>query len=102
MEKQARNDVNRKSGESAAKPAGAVSRKFVTEMLSYDGGRQVTVYVPPDPPEAIVFARDGQGISKWGRTLEKGDVASTMIAGLHGLTDEMLRLQEYSPGFKPE
>ncbi len=102
MEKQARNDVNRKSGESAAKPAGAVSGKFVTEMLSYDGGRQVTVYVPPDPPEAIVFAGDGQGISKWGRMLEKGDVPSTMIVGVHGPTDEMLRLQEYSPGFKPE
>src|SRR5579862_9031106 len=27
--------------------------KFVTEMFEYDGGRQVTVYVPPDRPEAI-------------------------------------------------
>src|SRR6202166_2613557 len=102
MEKQARNDVNRKSGESAAKPAGAVSRKFVTEILSYDGGRQVTVYVPPDLPEAIVFAGDGQGISKWGRLLEKADVPSTMIVGVHRLTDETLRLHEYSPGFEPE
>jgi enterochelin esterase-like enzyme len=102
MDKQAPNDVNRKSGESSAKPAGAVSGKFVTEMLSYDGGRQVTVYVPPDPPEAVVFAGDGQGISKWGRMLEQGGVPSTMIVGVHGLTDEMLRLQEYSPGFKPE
>jgi hypothetical protein len=40
----------------ARKPAGAVSRKSVTEMFSYEGGRQVTVYIPPDPPEAIVFA----------------------------------------------
>jgi len=51
----------------ARKPAGAVSGKFVTKMFSYEGGRQVTVYIPPDPPEAIVFAGDGQRISKWGR-----------------------------------
>ena len=25
-----------------------------------------------------------------------------MIVGVHGLTDEMLRLHEYSPGFEPE
>jgi hypothetical protein len=86
----------------ARKPAGAVSGKFVTEMFSYEGGRQVTVYIPPDPPEAIVFAGDGQRISKWGRMLEKADVPSTTIVGVHGLTDEMLRLQEYSPGFAPE
>lgn len=86
----------------ARKPAGAVSGKFVTEMFSYDGGRQVTVYVPPDPPEAIIFAGDGQRISKWGRMLEKADVPSTMIVGAHALTDEMQRLQEYSSGFAPE
>jgi enterochelin esterase-like enzyme len=86
----------------ARKPAGAVSGKFVTEMFEYDGGRQVTVYVPSNPPEAIVFAGDGQGISKWGRLLEKADVPSTMIVGVHGLTDETLRLHEYSPGFEPE
>ena len=97
--------VNRKLGESdgaPAKPIGAVSGEFVTEMFEYDGGRQVTVYVPPDPPEAIVFAGDGQRISKWGRLLEKADVPSTMIVGVHGLTDDTLRLHEYSPGFEPE
>ena len=86
----------------ARKPAGAVSGKFVTEMFSYEGGRRATVYVPPDPPEAIIFAGDGQRISKWGRMLEKADVPSTMIVGAHGLTDEMLRLHEYSSGFAPE
>jgi predicted esterase len=85
-----------------AKPTGAVSGQFVTETFEYDGSRQVTVYVPPDPPEAIVFAGDGQGISKWGRLLEKADVPSTMIVGVHGLTDETLRLHEYSPSFEPE
>ena len=40
--------------------------ELVTETFEYDGGRQVTVYVPPDPPEAVVFAGDGQLISQWG------------------------------------
>ncbi len=75
---------------------------FVTKVFEYDGGRQVTVYVPPDPPEAIVFAGDGQRISKWGRLLKKAGVPSTMIVGVHGLTNETLRLHEYSPGFEPE
>jgi hypothetical protein len=73
MKKQARNPINRKlseSDETASKPTGVVSVEFVTETFEYDGGRQVTVYVPPDPPEAIVFAGDGQRISKWGRLLE--------------------------------
>jgi hypothetical protein len=81
MEKQGGNDVNRKCGGSAAEPAGAVFRKFVTEMLSYDGGRQVTVYVPPDSPEAVVFAGDGQLISRWGAALEEATVPPAMIVG---------------------
>ena len=67
MKKQAHNPVNRKlseSDEAAPKPTGAVSGEFVTETFKFDGGREVTVYVPPDPPEAIVFAGDGQRISK--------------------------------------
>jgi enterochelin esterase-like enzyme len=100
MEKQARK-LSESDGASA-RPTGATSGEFVTEMFEYDGGRKVTVYVPPDAPEAIVFAGDGQGISKWGRLLEKADVPSTMIVGVHGLTDETLRLHEYSPGFEPE
>jgi hypothetical protein len=34
--------------------------ELVTETFDYDGGRQVTAYVPADLPEAIVFAGDGQ------------------------------------------
>ena len=105
MENQAHDHVNRKpgaSGEAPTSPISAVSGEFVTEMFEYDGGRQVTVYVPPNPPEAIVFAGDGQRISKWGTLLEKADVPSTMIVGAHGLTDEMLRLHEYSSNFDPE
>jgi enterochelin esterase-like enzyme len=76
------------------------SGTFVTEMLhDYDGGRHVTVYCPPDPPEAFIFAGDGQDLSRWGRLLELGDGPSTMIVGVHGLTAEMPRLHEYSPVF---
>jgi enterochelin esterase-like enzyme len=85
---------------------------FVTETFDYDGGRQATVYVPPRPPEAIIFAADGQRLSKWGRLLEipagkaeaQADVKvpPTMIVGVHGLADDMQRLHEYSPAFAPE
>jgi enterochelin esterase-like enzyme len=76
--------------------------QVVTETLDYDGGRQVTVYIPADPPQAVVFAGDGQLISPWGGVLEAADVPSTMIVGAHRLADETLRLHEYSPGFDPE
>src|SRR5579864_134918 len=76
--------------------------EFVTETFDYDGGRQVTVYVPPLAPEAIVFAADGQTISPWGLCLEAADVPSTMIVGVHRVADETLRLHEYSPGFDPQ
>jgi hypothetical protein len=63
--------------------ADATAGEYVTETFDYDGGRQVTVYVPPDPPEAIIFAGDGQMISQWGALLEPADVPSTMIVGAH-------------------
>lgn len=50
-----------------------IAGEFVTETFDYEAGRQVTVYVPPRPPEAIVFAGDGQLISQWGVTLEGMD-----------------------------
>jgi enterochelin esterase-like enzyme len=73
---------------------------LVTETLTeYDGGRQVTVYIPRDPPTAVVFTGDGQGISEWGRVIETAHVAPTMVVGVHGLAEEMPRLREYSPSF---
>ena len=62
--------------EAPPEPARAdpIAGELVTETFEYDGGRQVTVYVPPDPPEAVVFAGDGQGISQWGGYLEAADV----------------------------
>jgi enterochelin esterase-like enzyme len=80
----------------------SISGELVTERLEYDGGRPVTVYVPPAPPEAVVFAGDGQLVSQWGESLEAAGVPSTMIVGVHRLSDETLRLHEYSPGFEPE
>ena len=80
----------------------SIEGEFITETFESDGGRQVTVYVPPDPPEAVVFAGDGQLISSWGESLEVADLPSTMIVGVHRLADETLRLYEYSPGFDPE
>jgi enterochelin esterase-like enzyme len=79
-----------------------IAGEFVTETFGYDGGRQVTVYVPPGPPEAVVFAGDGQVISPWGGDLEAADGPPTMIVGVHRLADEMMRLHEYSQGFDPD
>ena len=80
----------------------SITGELITEMFEYDGGREVTVYVPTQQPEAVVFAGDGQLISQWGGVLEAADVPSTMIVGAHRLADETLRLHEYSPGFAPE
>jgi enterochelin esterase-like enzyme len=75
--------------------------ELITETFEYDGGRQVTVYLPPEPPEAVVFAGDGQLIAQWGGALEAGDLPPTMIVGAHRSDDEMLRLHEYSSTFDP-
>lgn len=78
-------------------PAG----ELVTEVLGYDGGRAVSVFVPPDPAELVVFAGDGQLISTWGAQLEATALPPTMVVGVHrtGDSDEMARLREYSPSF---
>lgn len=78
-----------------------VAGEFITETFDYDGGRQVTVYAPLDPPRAVVYAGDGEALSQWGPDLESADVPATMIVGVHGLADETRRLREYSPGFEP-
>jgi len=80
-------------------PSSSHEGKLITETFSYDGGRQVTVYVPPVAPEAIVFAGDGQLISHWGSVLEAANTPPTMIVGVHRSEDETQRLHEYSPVF---
>jgi enterochelin esterase-like enzyme len=77
----------------------SIKGTLVTETFNYDGGRKVTVYVPPVTPEAVVFAGDGQLISNWGGILETTNLPPTMIVGTHRLDDEKLRLHEYSPVF---
>jgi enterochelin esterase-like enzyme len=73
--------------------------ELVTETFAFDGGRQVTAYVPRREPEAVVFAGDGQVVAQWGVDLEATDLPSTMVVGVHRLADETVRLHEYSPGF---
>jgi enterochelin esterase-like enzyme len=80
----------------------SIAGELVTKTFEYDGGRPVTVYVPPAPPEAVVFAGDGQLISQWGGALESAGGPPTMVVGAHRLADETQRLHEYSPGFDPE
>jgi enterochelin esterase-like enzyme len=77
--------------------------QLVSETFDYDGGRQVTVYVPAAPTGSIVFAGDGGWhISRLGGVLEAAGAPSTMIVGVHGLADDDARLHEYSPVFDPE
>src|SRR3954469_22273214 len=56
--------------------------EFVSETFDYDSGRQVTAYVPPNPPEAVVFTGDGELLSQWGADLEAADVPPTLIVGV--------------------
>src|ERR1700721_4686327 len=77
------------------------SGEFMTDTVEFDGGRKVTVYIPLTPPEAIVFAGDGQRIAKWGICLEKTAMRSTMIVGVHSLPDESRPLPAYHRGLNP-
>jgi enterochelin esterase-like enzyme len=73
--------------------------RLVTETFDYDGGRRVTVYVPPVPAESIVFAADGAWHTARLADLEAAGAVATMIVGVHGLADDEGRLREYSPAF---
>jgi enterochelin esterase-like enzyme len=79
-------------------PSSPAAGQLVTETLAFDGSRQVTAYLPPGPPEAIIYAGDGQLIASWGYALESADLPRTMIVGVHRHDDETLRIREYSPG----
>ena len=80
--------------------------EFVTETLDYDGGRQVAAYVPPDPPEAVVFAADGGWhMSRLSEAIEgaaAADAPPTIIVAVHGLPDDDGRLREYVPSVDPQ
>lgn len=78
----------------------SIAGELVTETLDYDGGRHVTVYLPPDLAEAVVFVADGGWhISRLCEALEFASAPSTMIVGVHGLPDDEGRLHEYVPRF---
>ena len=55
--------------------------ELISETFPFDGGRQVTVYVPTRPVEAILYCGDGQLLPMWGADLERDDLPSTMIVG---------------------
>ena len=74
------------------------ARRLVVERFDYDDGRCVRVSVPRDPPEAVVFAGDGQLISQWGERLDAAGAIPTMIVGVDHAEGDA-RLQEYSLGF---
>ena len=73
----------------------SITGTIVSETFNYDEGRQVTVYVPPAPAEAIVFAGDGQLISQWGETLESANLPPTMIVGVHRVAIALCELAEF-------
>lgn len=72
--------------------------QLITETLDYDCGRRVTAYVPPAPPEGIVYAGDGEMITSWAGDLEASGLPPTMIIGAHHSDDETQRIHEYSAG----
>ena len=74
--------------------------RMVTKTLPFDGGRQVTVYIPSQSPGLFLFAGDGQTVPSWVPTIEANqDIPPTMVIGTHRKDDEMERLKEYSLGF---
>ncbi len=75
--------------------------ELVTKSFTFDGGRSATAYLPPDPPEAVVYAADGGWHTEClARALEdSAERSSTMIVGVHGLEDDNERLHEYVEAF---
>ncbi len=78
-----------------------VRGELITETFAFDGGRQVTVYVPPSRPQGLVFAGDGQALASWGADLEETGAPPVMVVGVHGSADETRRLHEYSATLDP-
>lgn len=77
--------------------------QILTETLTFDGGRNVTVYAPPDPPEAIVYVVDGGWhAERLAGVLDTCAERPTMVVGVHGVDDDDGRLHEYVEGFGGE
>lgn len=73
--------------------------QLVSEIFDFDGGRQVTAWLPAAPPRAVVYAGDGQLIPHWGDFALAAGAPPTLIVGVHRLDDETRRLHEYTPFF---
>jgi len=77
--------------------------QLVTETFDYDGGRPVTVHVPPSPTDSIVYVADGGWhLSGLREVLVAANATSTMIVAVHGLAGDDDRLREYSLSFDAE
>lgn len=78
----------------------SIAGELVTESMNYDGGRHVTVYIPPSTPEAVVYAGDGGWHTPaLAKAVETASAPPTVIVGVHGPYDDDQRLKEYSPTF---
>ncbi|MEO1058431.1 MAG: alpha/beta hydrolase-fold protein [Actinomycetota bacterium] len=81
-----------------------LSGSLVNETFNFDGGRSVTAYVPPGSPESVIYAADGGWhTERLARALEASpEGPSTLVVGVHGLTDDDGRLHEYVESFGGE
>jgi enterochelin esterase-like enzyme len=80
-----------------------IKGELITETFAFDGGREVTAYLPPATPDSVVFAADGGWhIAALTDALEASPRRATMIVAVHGMTDDDGRLAEYVPGFDAE
>jgi enterochelin esterase-like enzyme len=76
--------------------------KLVTEAFGYDDGRLVSVLVPLERADSVVFVADGGWhVSALSEALHRAGRHSTLIVGVHGLSDDDGRLHEYVFGFDP-
>lgn len=82
----------------------SLAGSLFTERFAFDGGRSATVYVPPDPPEVLVYAVDGAWhTEQLAAALEAAaERSSTMVVGVDGLDDDEGRLHEYVEAFGGE
>lgn len=80
-----------------------IAGELITDTLGYAGGREVTVCVPPDQPEAVVFVADGAWhTTRLAESLDGAGARATMLVGVHGRSDDDGRLLEYVRGFDDE
>lgn len=74
--------------------------QLITDTLDYDGGRHVSVYVPPEPVRSAVFAADGAWhASNLSSAFEAAGATSTMVVGVHGMLVMAQRDGEHGGAF---